>query len=222
MAFCELPLDLLTQPVEAWAERYFDHPTAGRAARTWRERFDSSCEGLGRFEGDLSEPPLVVLLTRVAELHERYAEWTARYTAEGLNQGLWAMFSYPGYFGTAMADEAAAFELRARAMRSLVVPYRVYVKGWNPDEAMPNGWWMLWDLLSSLDAPRGGMAGVALECLEEILAIPDRRCQEAALHGLSHLEHRDRPAVVQAWIDRHGGEGWDLRWLESCRDGEAM
>lgn len=49
------------------------------------------------------------------------------------------MFSFPSTWGDLMVSEEIPFELRARTMRSLVVPYRVYVHGWNPKEAMPDG-----------------------------------------------------------------------------------
>ncbi len=85
---------------------------------------------------------------------------------------------------------------------------------------MPHGWFMLWHLILKRRSP-GDMADVALDCLKEILALPDGRCQGAALHGLNHLRHPDRPAVVQRWIDLYG-KGWNREWLEAFRDGSAL
>ena len=61
-----------------------------------------------------------------------------------------------------------------------------------------------------------------LACLEEILAMDDERCQAYALHGLNHLDHPQRPTVVQRWIEAHRNRGWNMVWVEKCRDGTAM
>lgn len=82
---------------------------------------------------------------------------------------------------------------------------------------------MLWDMV--LPAKMGDdMKQVAMECLQQILALPDQWCQGAALHGLNHLDHPERLAVVQAWMDAHldEKERWNWRWVGGCRDGEAM
>ena len=133
------------------------------------------------------------------------------------------MFSSPSDWNDLLFDERLPFDLRARAMRALVVPYRDYVKGWNPNEAMPHGWEMLWDLVLGYKNP-GELADVALDCLKEILAMDDDRCQEYALHGLGHLAHHDRPNVVQEWMDKHRHEAamWRWEWVEQCREGTVL
>lgn len=209
--------------MERWAEHYFNRPASPDVPDTegFAETSAYLCE-VGSAD-DLSEEELAeIVLRRWAELHERYAEWTTRYSAAQLSQGLWAMFGpYPGMWGDLLIAEELPFEHRERALRSLIVPYRVYVKGWSPDEAMPHGWWMLWDHVLQT-----GMSDetkeVALKCFKEILAIEDARCQAYALHGLNHLSHPNRPAVVQEWMDAHRDEDWNWEWVEACRDGRAM
>ena len=87
---------------------------------------------------------------------------------------------------------------------------------------MPHGWEMLWDMVFGPGQMPDETADIFLASLEEILSINDKRCQAAALHGLNHLDHPRRPAVVQAWINAHRHEGWNISWLEACRDGKAM
>ena len=141
--FARLPPFLLDQPAEEWARYYFDPPASQDEPSDEPYATDSIdvCELGGRDEAAVA----LLVLERIAELHERYAEWTLRYSAAQLSQGMWAMFSYPGSLESLLTDGELDFEPRARAMRSLVVPYRDYVKGWNPNEAMPHAWDMLWD-----------------------------------------------------------------------------
>lgn len=63
-----------------------------------------------------------------------------------------------------------------------------------------------------------------LETLTKILYLDEERCASYALHGLNHLQHPQRAATVQKFIDSHSQQ-WDeqaLEWVESCRDGKAM
>ena len=222
ISFVQAVPELLSEPVERWAEYYFG-PPASPDTLTW-EPYEGDAAYLCDIgsEENLDEAGLgAIVLRRCAELHERYAEWTPRYSAAQLSQGLWAMFSSPSDWNDLLFDDRLPFDLRARAMRALVVPYRDYVKGWNPNEAMPHGWEMLWDLILKHKSPID-LADVALGCLEEILAMDDERCQAYALHGLNHLDHPQRPAVVQRWIDAHRNRGWNVVWVEKCRDGTAM
>ncbi len=64
-----------------------------------------------------------------------------------------------------------------------------------------------------------------LEVLVRILSIDDARCQSAALHGLGHLRHPRRAAIVQDYIQKYGHLYRDrdaIRWLRHCRDGVVM
>lgn len=64
-----------------------------------------------------------------------------------------------------------------------------------------------------------------MDTLERILAIDSLDCQLAACHGLNHLSHPRRAEVVEAFIKTYAADGGDpdtLRWLYTCRDGEAM
>ncbi len=219
MKLIQFNAGLLRKPVEQWAEWYFDRPATGAGPNS--ALFDSESDFLEADDLPDGASPELVILERLAELHERYEDWTTTYSADQLSQGLWAMFSFPGFLGEVLLSGELPLGPRARLMRSLVVQYRVYVKGWDPNAAMPHGWEMLWDLILG-NKHAGDLADLALECLGEILAMDDVRCQGAALHGLNHLNHPKRPAMVQRWIDQHRGNGWNLGWLEACRDGRAM
>ena len=206
----QFPGRLLAQPVERWTEWFFARPASPDGPDS--APFDAESDWLDESDSPLAEEATsgVVILERVSELHERYAECAGTYSAAQLSQGLWAMFSFPCYLGALLSEDDLPLSLRARALRSLIVPYRVYVKGWNPDEAMPHGWDMLWDLVLSYKKVPRDVADVALECLREILSLDDLRCQAAALHGLNHLDHPDRAATVQRWDRRAPRGGLEL------------
>ncbi len=63
-----------------------------------------------------------------------------------------------------------------------------------------------------------------LATLTKILALEEGRCEQYVLHGLGHLHHPQRAAVVQKFIDEHADE-WPedtWGWVEDCRDGTVM
>ncbi|RYG32602.1 hypothetical protein EON81_20240 [bacterium] len=220
--FLDVPGLLFPEPIEAWAElflnRYLESSIPG-----WDALADEllplwdACElhGLAPQEGgDL-------FLRRLTEFHLRYADWGVIYPARNLNFGVWRMFGDPCWYRNVFQSGEIPFAQIEPVYRSLVVPYRDYVQHLPEDEPIDNGLYMLWHMLLAHQhfAPR--IENLCLEILEEILAIQDGRCQWAALHGLNHLEHPDRPSVVQRYIDRYGTPE-SLSALEAIRDGEAM
>lgn len=64
----------------------------------------------------------------------------------------------------------------------------------------------------------------AFQILREILEIGEPRCETCAIHGLGHLLHPDKPALIQKYIDQHRGslDAGFLEWLEECRNGAMM
>jgi hypothetical protein len=74
---------------------------------------------------------------------------------------------------------------------------------------------------SKLDPESGTMLDEMFETLKLILALPDRECQRAALHGLAHLDHPQVPQFVQQLIDS-GSTELSLKSLEDCRDGKIL
>ena len=68
----------------------------------------------------------------------------------------------------------------------------------------------------------------ALRCrqvLEEILQLPHRGCEFAALHGLNHLHpDAEASAMVARYLETHRTElePKDVAWIERCRDGKAL
>jgi len=90
-------------------------------------------------------------------------------------------------------------------------------------EPMETGYFMLWDMVAP-ECTEPATADACFEVLKELLWNLDERIQYAALHGLGHLNHPSRPALVTEFIRRVDSkltpEGH--LWLEQCRDGTVM
>lgn len=91
-----------------------------------------------------------------------------------------------------------------------------------------------WEQLLLDDIKEGDFAGLneerrtlldaMLGTLLKILALPDKRTQGYALHGLGHLHHPGVRKAVQQYLDQHRNElpPEGIRWVEMCRDGTVM
>jgi len=90
-----------------------------------------------------------------------------------------------------------------------------------PEEQVENGYFMWWDLLLKRKAMRPELADTCLEILQDLCWHRDERVQGAALHGLGHLKHPGRPAVVDEFVRRHPDAKGD-RWILECREGTVM
>ena len=70
---------------------------------------------------------------------------------------------------------------------------------------------------STIDSESRVLLDAMFETLSTILAIPNRSSQQSALHGLGHLYHPKVHDTVQRFIDSNP-TGFELKWLEQCRD----
>jgi len=70
---------------------------------------------------------------------------------------------------------------------------------------------------STIDSESRILLEAMFETLTAILAIPNRSSQQSALHGLGHLYHPSVHDTVQRFIDSNP-TGFELKWLEQCRD----
>jgi hypothetical protein len=70
---------------------------------------------------------------------------------------------------------------------------------------------------STIDSESRVLLDAMFETLSAILAIPNLSSQQSALHGLGHLYHPNVHDTVQRFIDTNP-VGFELKWLEECRD----
>jgi hypothetical protein len=142
-----------------------------------------------------------------------------RYAPAQLEQAFWAI---PGSniecsVGQLIWDSRIPFNLRESCVRSMYELYaRLFAR--NPLETSSNMWWdaLAYDWhCGNRDRSKGGedeaMQDVMFETLVRILSLPERSCQEAALHGLGHLHHPNTKEAVQRFLSSNGAIAAELK-----------
>jgi len=159
---------------------------------------------------------------------------------EQINQGVWAVFTYPAEMADFLMQKDAPLEPRLECIRSMYHVYADVIAKLDPAIAMENCFYMWWDTIaekfwrsagqegtirfSPADDEHRQLQGAILETLLRILQLGERRCEFAALHGLGHLRHPDGVKAIQVYIVKHADDlsPEDLGWLKECRDGTMM
>lgn len=228
-------LDFSIRPYEEWIEFLFDRKVAPQDDG----KYSSSSFFDYEFERHPQRPAVFLeYLTRICRELPGLVE---RYGFEKIDQGLWAVLiglHFSPSITELLWDSTIPLECRIECIRSMRLVYTEVVAKIPEDVEMVNIFYMWWDLLdlypptnhAMRDHPNDDRANekllvdVALNILKEILEIDDERCHSSALHGLGHLLHPRRAALVQDFIDRHRDECDEagIKWLEECRDGTVM
>jgi hypothetical protein len=210
--------DLSQMTADEWIAYLFDRPVVRGAY--WSANIESEIDWF-----EYSEPEKA--LSAMEEVFLRFREIGSIYSMQQINQGIWGLWGPDLDFQRLFFDSKNSWSARDRAIRAMVAPFRDYLAG-NPAPTIENCFFMWWDLIGAKGRNGSDFEKVAqayLETLQQILDLPDDRCQSAALHGLGHLDHPDRAAVVQGFIDRVPKAeltGEYRAWLEQCRDGLVM
>ncbi len=153
------------------------------------------------------------------------------------------MFSYGGFrLQKHLCLPTAPLLQRLECIRSMYFVYSDHVAK-STVQVMENCFNMWWDSVASgfweqlgfsdniaesdvscLSAEQTALLDAMFETLSKILALPDARTQECALHGLGHLHHPGVRGLVQQFLDEHRSEftAVGIKWVERCRDGSVM
>ncbi len=85
---------------------------------------------------------------------------------------------------------------------------------------------MWWDLaLTRIGDQALEIDAVAIDVLNQILQLPAKRCQFAALHGLNHLHPNEVAAqLVRGYLEAHRASltADEITWAEACASGQAL
>jgi len=83
---------------------------------------------------------------------------------------------------------------------------------------------MWWDMLRRFeDAGDPQIVDAMVVALEEILALPFPHCQQSALHGLGHLAHPRKAAIIEAFVRTNPNVDGDLRrYAEAAIAGKVL
>jgi hypothetical protein len=232
-------LDLSSMTFEEFVEFFF-----ARECVPDEKQFDyylTDASGQQYDEAEPSSPSVLVgYLTR---LFSEFGRIGPQYSLAQVDRAFWGILGVRLRLYDLLWDSATPFAERAQCIRSMYLVYSDFVAKSEVEE-MVNCFSMWWDLIlhgfwfqtklferraqmgdiSKLDAELRQLLDVMFETLKRILALPDRRTQSYALHGLGHLHHPGVREAVQQYIDENRAEFTEdgLRWIEECRDGTVM
>jgi len=143
------------------------------------------------------------------------------YSTEQIDQGLWFLFGHPHWLFNRLVSENVSRQLRQGCIESMLVPFRDYYQHLT---VAPSAFFMWWDHFRDWDR-HPEFIPVCRRVLEQMLALPDKKSQFAALHGFNHLRpDSEAPRIVQRYLDEHWAEltPEEVAWIEMCRDGCAL
>jgi hypothetical protein len=172
-------------------------------------------------------------LAILERLSVKHRDICGKYSADQVEQGLWAIFSVFSLHSY-LFDVDVELKIRERCIESMysVLADAVMPLGLEVCQRFYGMWWdyimhELWlsgneeHHLSSLRPDLLQLLDTTLRTLSEILVLPHRGCQWAALHGLGHSHHPKVSPMVQRYLEEHDQEltEEDREWVKACRDG---
>jgi len=232
-------LDLSSLSFEQFTEFFFS-----RTVVSDKEQYDYfliDLDGHKYSESTPSSPRIMV--NHLTRLFSEFGQIAKNHTLAQIDQGIWGMWGANLRLYEFLFASSVPLESRLDCIRSMYHVYSDYVSQLDrqPEPEIDSGTYMWWDLIlhgfwdlsrpvipgtfrgdaSKLDAESRLTLDVLFETLTRILAIPNRACQESALHGLGHLYHPNVHDAVERFIAA-GPTGFKLKWLEECRDCDVL
>ena len=158
-------------------------------------------------------------------LFDDFGTLAAPFSRDQVDQGLWFVLGHPFWLHNALVDPNISLESRERCVRAMIHPFRDY---YLLDDGAPiegDVFFMWWDLvLTGVPDDRAGIDVAALDIVGEILQLPAKPCQFAALHGLNHLQPNEAAAaLVRSYVAEHTMSltADEIAWVEACASGKA-
>jgi hypothetical protein len=209
---------------ETWIKWVFDHPVTER--EWWWDAADFEVGGRWL------DRPAWRVIRFMTRLFEDPVPCVAPYSDEQIDQGLWFIFhDANSRHICSLSDGRVSYALRLRCLRSIValherllVPRCAEVLNQSRERepgATPLNsiCYMLWDFVykGTLEDPgewdlrkaiwrnrssNPKFVAHMLEALQRVLAIPHKACQEAAVHGLGHVQG-GHPGEASVIIDEY-------------------
>jgi hypothetical protein len=171
------------------------------------------------------------VVNHLTEMCTRFAELPGTYSAEQIEQGLWAMFGCDIDCAQYLFDTRVAFEHRAACIESMFYVFRDYVAP-HPADERDSFYWMWWDMIlhtnglckgpseyrlgyAKLTDDEERVIDVMFATLCRILDLDSKRCQWMAIHGMGHMYHPSVQVRLKQYIDQHTSQlsEDDLLWI---------
>jgi hypothetical protein len=215
-------IDLDSYSFDEWVAFVFDHPVALMVD----DEDDLDCDHLlyhpdwfyedewdwnGSIEQYLrnatqlfKEPGFLLQAYRPAQLRQGF--W---HLAGEIDNWIWGGEFYP-----------ASWEAREACLRAMTSLFEhLFIK-----DALEDTCFMWWDFFRTFaDKPDPAVQQVMLEVMAEIIRLPSEDCWGAALHGLGHLDHPGKRAVIEAFMEEHPelDAGWH-RYAGAAIEGKVL
>ena len=171
-------------------------------------------------------PDDAVFVRQMTGLFREFGTMAETFSAEQVEQGLWFILGHPFWLHDMIYNPELPLNLREECLRAMLNPFRDY---YMPREGRFPGsaFFMWWDLLLQCAGGEDSreIESVVLEVLRQILQLPGKECQFAALHGLNHMHPNSAAAsAVREYLEEHRESltAVNLGWVESCAKGTAM
>jgi len=229
--------DLSKLSFDEFVSLFFDHDIATEEYRYKGPDFAN----INDFDDEGVNSPAVVV-EHMTRLFTNFANVVSKFSLPQINSAVWAMFTYGAFrLQKHLWLSSVPLTQRINCVRSMYFVYSDFVaKSTVP--VMENCFDMWWDFVGqgfweqllienvkegdvgALNEEQKTLLDALLETLTRILALPDKRTQGYALHGLGHLHHPGVRETVQRFLDDHRHElpPDGIRWVEMCRDGTVM
>ncbi len=175
--------------------------------------------GDSRYSTEVDSVALVAAATR---LFLDFGIVGPRYREDQIDQGLWLLFGFPYFFFDELMKDQVPEEMKTACLEAMVVPFRDYLRMAPGYSGSAFNMW--WDHFRDWVATSNTVA-VSRRVLMEILVLPDKECQFAALHGLNHLPpDAGTPAIIDRYLDENRAQltPSEIEWVEACREGRAL
>jgi len=171
-------------------------------------------------------PDAVVFIRQMTGLLREFGRLAEPFSLDQVEQGLWFVLGNPFWLRDVLDDRRLSPELRKECLRAMINPFRDYYLP-REDNFSGSAFFMWWDsLLAHGDEEiLRESEGISMDVLKQILQLPGKQCQFAALHGLNHMHpNTAAAATVRQYLEEHRESltADEIAWVETCALGAAQ
>ena len=203
MSYCD-PIDATDYDFDRWMQFAFDHPVE---ATPWYLALD--------FYFTCSPPTVIGYYTR---LFRDPVPVLSAYDEGQIEQGLWFVVS--NQLGEWLWDDAIPLPVRLECIEAMPAMFWAFLI----DHPLDTACFMWWDMLRFFgESPDRRVQEAMLRALDEVLQVPSRHCQVSALHGLGHLAHEGKEAIIRRFLATNADVDSEMReYAEHAIAGDVL
>ena len=141
------------------------------------------------------------------------------FTDDQLRHGFWSLPIGWDLTGR-IWDQAVPWELRESCLSAMVVLFKRFFAL----NTLGDTCFMWWDFFRTFDEEADKRVSAAMfTALSEILEMEEEHCQMAALHGLGHLDHTEKAALIKKYLDAQPDRLLEIReYAQACIKGDIL